>query len=136
MFNSCWYLGSIISAWVCYGALKHVTGSEWSWRIPTVVQAFLPVTQIVSIWFLPESPRWLVSNGMESRAATILAQYHTESQDERDPLVMFEMAQIRHAIRMEEEINQSTSYLSLFQTPGNRRRMRLVLGIAIFSQWR
>jgi len=49
---------------------------------------------------------------------------------------MFEMAQIRHAIRMEEEINQSTSYLSLFQTPGNRKRMRIILGIAVFSQWR
>jgi len=49
---------------------------------------------------------------------------------------MFEMAQIRHAIRMEEDVNRSTTYLSLFSTPGNRKRMRLILGIGVFAQWR
>jgi len=135
MFNSCWYFGSIISAWVCYGAFQHAEGSQWAWRVPTLVQAICPVLQICSVWFLPESPRWLVSKGMESRAAAVLAKYHARGSDERDPLVMFEMAQIRHAIRMEEEINASTSYWSLFQTPGNRKRMRIILGIAVFSQW-
>lgn len=37
---------------------------------------------------------------------------------------------------MEEEINKSTSYLSLFATPGNRKRMRIIIAIAMFSQWR
>ncbi|KAJ3507015.1 hypothetical protein NLJ89_g6538 [Agrocybe chaxingu] len=120
---------------VCYGAFDHASGSEWSWRVPTLVQAFCPVIQIAAVWFMPESPRWLVSKGMESRAASVLAKYHAHGSDERDPLVMFEMAQIRHAIRMEEEINKSTSYWSLFQTPGNRKRMRIILGIAVFSQW-
>ncbi|KAF8966491.1 hypothetical protein BDZ97DRAFT_1756625 [Flammula alnicola] len=45
------------------------------------------------------------------------------------------MAQICHAIRMEEEINNSTSYWSLFTVPGNRKRMRIILGVAVFSQW-
>ncbi|KAF8149918.1 general substrate transporter [Crassisporium funariophilum] len=135
MFNSCWYFGSIISAWVCYVAFLQAEGSQWSWRVPTLVQAICPVIQLVSVWFIPESPRWLVSKGMESRAAVILAKYHARGGDERDPLVMFEMAQIRHAIRMEEEINSSTSYWSLFKTPGNRKRMRIIMGIAVFSQW-
>ncbi|PPQ98744.1 lactose permease [Panaeolus cyanescens] len=135
MFNSCWYFGSIISAWVCYGALTHAEKSEWSWRIPTLMQAICPIIQLAIVWFMPESPRWLVSKGMESRAAQILAHYHARGSDERDPLVVFEMAQIRHAIRMEEEINRSTSYWSLFSTAGNRKRMRIILGIAVFSQW-
>ncbi|PPQ69312.1 hypothetical protein CVT25_005913 [Psilocybe cyanescens] len=135
MFNSCWYIGSIISAWVCYGAYQHAGGTEWSWRVPTLVQAICPVIQLFSIWFVPESPRWLVSKGMESKALTVLAKYHAHGSDERDPLVTFEMAQIRHAIRMEEDINKSTSYLSLFSTPGNRKRMRIILAIAVFSQW-
>ncbi|KAF8825128.1 hypothetical protein HHX47_DHR7000752 [Lentinula edodes] len=36
---------------------------------------------------------------------------------------------------MEQEINKSTSYFSLFATPGNRKRMRIIIAIAIFSQW-
>ncbi|KAJ2917422.1 hypothetical protein MD484_g2970, partial [Candolleomyces efflorescens] len=135
VYNSCWYFGSIVSAWVCYGAYEHAGNSQWSWRIPTIVQAFLPIIQVVSIWFVPESPRWLVSKGLEGRAAQILAKYHANNGDERDPLVVFEMAQIRHAIRLEERVNQSTTYLSLFRTPGNRKRMMLIMAIAVFSQW-
>lgn len=66
----------------------------------------------------------------------ILAKYHANGGDERDPLVVFEMAQIRHALRLEERINKATSYWSLFSTPGNRKRMRLIMAIAVFSQWR
>ncbi|RXW25548.1 hypothetical protein EST38_g311 [Candolleomyces aberdarensis] len=135
IYNSCWYFGSIVSAWVCYGAYEHAGNSQWSWRIPTIVQAFLPIIQVVSVWFVPESPRWLVSKGLEGRAAQILAKYHANNGDERDPLVVFEMAQIRHAIRLEERVNESTTYLSLFRTPGNRKRMMLIMAIAVFSQW-
>ena len=66
----------------------------------------------------------------------MLSKYHANGNDKRDPLVMFEMAQIRHALRIEEEINRSTTYWSLFATSGNRKRMRIIIGIAVFSQWR
>ncbi|KAG5637163.1 hypothetical protein H0H81_005566 [Sphagnurus paluster] len=71
----------------------------------------------------------------EAKAARVLAKYHANGGDERDPLVIFELAQIKHAIRFEAEINQGTSYISLFKTPGNRKRMRLIIALALFSQW-
>lgn len=135
IYNSSWYIGSIISAWVCFGAYLHARGSVWSWRAPSLVQAFAPFLQVSLVWFIPESPRYLVSKGMEGKASAILAKYHANGNDVRDPLVVFEIAQIRHALRMEEEINKSTSYLSLFSTPGNRKRMRIIIAIAMFSQW-
>jgi len=72
----------------------------------------------------------------EGEAAKVLAKYHANGGDERDPLVVFELAQIRHALRMEEEINRETSYLTLIATKGNRKRMMIIIAIAIFSQWR
>ena len=66
----------------------------------------------------------------------ILVKYHANVNDENDPLIMFEMAQIRHAIRKEEEVNKSTSYWYLFSTPANRKRMYIIIAIAIFAQWR
>ena len=71
----------------------------------------------------------------EGKAAAVLGKYHGDG-GERVPLVVFELAQIRHAIRMEEETNTSGSYFSLVSTPGNRRRMRIIIAIAVFSQWR
>lgn len=37
---------------------------------------------------------------------------------------------------MERELSQSSSYLTLFSTPGNRKRMRIIIALALFSQWR
>jgi hypothetical protein len=85
--------------------------------------------------FIPESPRYLVSKGLEGQASRILAKYHANGGDERDPLVMFELAQIRHALRMEEESHKTTTWRSLVATKGNRKRMLIIVAIAIFSQW-
>ena len=49
---------------------------------------------------------------------------------------MFEMAQIRHALKLEKETAKSTSFTTLFSTPGNRKRMTIIVALAIFSQWR
>ncbi|ETW83040.1 MFS sugar transporter [Heterobasidion irregulare TC 32-1] len=135
IYNASWYMGSIIAAWTCFGAFNGAPNSLWSWRIPTLIQALGPLLQVCLIWLIPESPRWLVSSGREGQAARILANLHANGFDERDPLVIFEMAQIRHALNMEKEISNSTSIKALFSTPGNRKRMRLIVGIALFSQW-
>ena len=138
---------------VCYGAFDKAPG-QWTWRVPTLVQGVVPLLQVCLVWcahlrlqnaptqsyldtrFIPESPRFLVAKGYEGKASKILAKYHANAGDEHDPLVVFELAQIRHAIRMEEEATRITSWLTLFSTPGNRKRMRLIVAIAIFSQWR
>ncbi|KAI0926077.1 hypothetical protein AcV5_008639 [Taiwanofungus camphoratus] len=72
----------------------------------------------------------------EGEAARILTRYHSNGGDEHVPLVVFEMAQIRHAIKLEKKKAASTTFVSLFATPGNRRRMLIVSALAIFSQWR
>ncbi|KAJ4477179.1 hypothetical protein J3R30DRAFT_3291440 [Lentinula aciculospora] len=135
LYNTTWYFGSIIAAWVCFATFKQREGSMWTWRIPTLVQAAAPILQVCLVWFIPESPRYLVSKGYEGQAARVLTKYHANGGSEHDALVVFELAQIRHAIRMEQAINKSTSYLSLFATQGNRKRMKIIIAIAIFSQW-
>ncbi|KAA1467517.1 general substrate transporter [Dentipellis sp. KUC8613] len=134
-YNSSWYFGSIVAAWACFGAFNDAPNSIWSWRVPTLIQALGPFMQMCLIWFIPESPRWLIHTGREGQAARVLARFHANGFDERDPLVVFEMAQIRHALKMEKETSKTTSFYSLFGTPGNRKRMRLIIGIAMFSQW-
>lgn len=104
-----------------------------AWRIPSILQAIPSVIQVALIWFVPESPRWLISKGRTEEARRILARYHTEDSNESDPLVEFEMAEIQTGLELEKR--NSTSWKSLVSTPGNRRRLRIVLGIAFFSQW-
>ena len=85
---------------------------------------------------VPESPRFHVAQGRESKAAAVLARFHSLTGDERDPLIQFEMAQIRHALKVEKEAARSMSWSRLLATPGNRRRMLIIVALALFSQWR
>jgi sugar porter (SP) family MFS transporter len=133
LYWTMYYLGAIVAAWTTYGTQKSMIGSQWSWRAPSIVQAAFPLIQIAFWWFLPESPRWLISKGREDEATLILAKYHTGG-DVSHPLVSFERAEIMNAISLEKAA-QKSSWASLYQTPGNRKRMALTLSIGFFSQW-
>lgn len=64
----------------------------------------------------------------------VLSKYYANGR-ERDPLVYFTYGQIREALAIERELNRNTTYMTLFKTVGNRRRMRIVFALGFFSQW-
>ncbi|KAF8591260.1 general substrate transporter [Ramaria rubella] len=131
-YNSLWYSGSIVAAWTTFGTF-FITNS-WSWRIPSAIQALPSVLQVFLIWWVPESPRWLMSKGRDDEARKILAYYHAKG-NEQDPLVEFEFTEIKEALLIDRTVASNVGYRSLFKTPGNRRRMRIIIAIAFFSQW-
>lgn len=108
--------------------------STWSWRIPSVLQGLPSVLQLALIFFIPESPRWLVAKGKLEQAKNVIAKYHCGG-DHNDPLVEFEIHEIEEMIRLEKEAASNSSWKELFTTPGNLRRMRIIIAIAFFSQW-
>ncbi|KAF8893626.1 general substrate transporter [Infundibulicybe gibba] len=132
MYNTLWYLGSIIAAWTTFGTFNIQT--SWSWRIPSAIQGLPSVLQICLIWFVPESPRWLVSKGKETQALKTLAYYHANG-NEQDPLVEYEFEEIKAAIELDRTVAANVGWSSLFKSPGNRRRMRIIVALAFFSQW-
>ncbi|OJA10001.1 hypothetical protein AZE42_03823 [Rhizopogon vesiculosus] len=132
LYNTLWYLGSIIAAWTTYGTFAIPT--SWAWRIPSALQALPSVIQVLLIWFVPESPRWLVSKGKEERALQILAYYHAEG-NAQDPLVVYEFEEIKAAIAFDRGIASNVGWLSLIKNPGNRKRIRIIVALAVFSQW-
>ena len=52
-YNTLWYFGSIIASWTTYGTLK--MESEWSWKLPSILQAFPSVIQLFLIWLVRKS---------------------------------------------------------------------------------
>lgn len=131
VYNTLWGFGAFVASWVTFGTFK--LPSSWAWRIPSAVQGVPSLVQIFLIPFAPESPRWLVARGRDEQALRTLAYYHANG-DEHDPLVQFEFAEIKESIES-ERVQKRTDWRELIRTPGNRRRMRVIIAIAFFSQW-
>ncbi|ORY17454.1 general substrate transporter [Clohesyomyces aquaticus] len=131
IYNTTWYIGSIVAAWLTFGT-NHID-SQWSWRIPSIIQAFPSLLQISCVWFVPESPRWYVSKGQPEKALAVLAKVHAEGNAE-DELVLLEYEEIRETLAIEKEA-ETTGWLELFKTKGNRHRLAILLSAGLFSQW-
>lgn len=111
-YNVFYYFGSTIAAWTTFGTLQ--IRSNWSWRLPSLLQVAPSAIQLVLIWLLPESPRWLISRDRQEKALEILAKYHANG-NIHDEGVQFEFAEIRASIHEDKELSRGR-YMDLFRT--------------------
>ncbi|KAL6230830.1 hypothetical protein BDW75DRAFT_244462 [Aspergillus navahoensis] len=130
-FQVSWYVGSVLAAGTTLGTFSW--GNEWSWRLPTLFQILPSLLQVTFIWFVPESPRWLISRDRHDEALSILTEYHGEG-DSSSAFVAAEFLQIRETLRLEKEAS-ANPWRDLFSTKANIRRVTVAFCVGLFSQW-
>ena len=130
LLNTLYYFGATLAAWITLGTLQ--IQSNWSWHSVSLVQMFPSLTSISLTWFVPESPRWLVSKGKNEQAFQILLDKHCGG-DRNDPLASFEFQEIQSTLTFEKE-HSTGSWLDLVRTKDNRHRTWVVLTCAFASQ--
>jgi len=131
LFNTSYFIGQIAAAAIVFGTNK--IAGNWSWRLPSLLQAFPSVLQIIFVWFLPESPRFLIANGKAEEARAILRKYHSDGPNGEE-FVTAEIAQIETTIQLELE-NSKRSWADLFRTAGKRRRLAVTGFLGLATQW-
>lgn len=132
IYNCLWNAGAIVNTWLTFGTKR--IPNNWSWRVPTLVQALPSIIQLIFIFWIPESPRWLISKDRGDEALTTLATYHANG-NTQDPTVQFEYVEIQETLRLEFAAKKSSSYFDFFKTKGNRYRLMLITSLGLFSQW-
>ncbi|EKM59909.1 uncharacterized protein PHACADRAFT_250708 [Phanerochaete carnosa HHB-10118-sp] len=131
LFNASWFIGAIVAAGVTLGTFA--MESTWGWRIPSCLQITPSLLQVCFIWFLPESPRWLISKGRGEEAYAILVKYHAEG-DLDSAFVKAEYAEIEATLELERE-NSNHGWRDLIATPGMRRRLLVGSFLGLATQW-
>jgi len=131
IYNTTWYIGSFVAAWLTFGT-NHIN-SNWCWRVPSLVQAFPSILQMSFVWFVPESPRFLIAHGKVEQAHNVLAKVHANG-DRESEIVMLELQEIKDTIKLEQEF-ESNGWMELIKTKGNRHRLIILLSLGLFSQW-
>ncbi|KAG9317747.1 general substrate transporter [Chiua virens] len=131
LFNTSYALGAVTAAGVTLTTFAMT--NNWGWRIPSFVQMVPSLLQVSFIFFLPESPRWLVSQGRKTEAYAILVKYHGEG-DENSDFVKAEYSQIEQTLEAELTVAK-ISQKDVFSTPGMRKRVIVAAFLALFTQW-
>ncbi|KAH8586561.1 putative hexose transporter [Bisporella sp. PMI_857] len=126
-----YHSGAFIASWTTYGTLQ--IQSDWSWRLPSLLQSICSVIILIMMWWIPESPRWLINKDESEKALKSISYYHADGNDQ-DELVQLEYTEICTAISLDKEADKN-SWLDLVKTKGNRKRMGIITAIGFFSQW-
>ncbi|KAH8157923.1 hypothetical protein CIB48_g10329 [Xylaria polymorpha] len=127
-----WNLGALMVAWIGWGTARLQT--DWAWRSITLLQILPSLVQILFIYWIPESPRYLMSKDRHAEALDILAKYHSGGK-KHDLLVQFEYREIRETLKIEQQVERSAGYLDFIRTKGNRWRLAILISLGVISQY-
>ncbi|KAK1144437.1 hypothetical protein N8T08_005590 [Aspergillus melleus] len=117
--------GYCIVNWINYG-LSFREGAI-AWRLPIALQFFFILVLFLTIPWLPESPRWLISHGRKDKALQVLACIEARAVD--DPYITTQHDEIKFSIQYERE--EAVRWRDLLQgtkSDGTKTLRRLLLG--------
>lgn len=95
-------LGIMVSYWIGFGTNYISDTSSISWRLPLAIQAIWALGLFVGCFFIPYSPRWLLSKGRDEEALNVLAYVRNKSVD--DEAIRIEFLEIKADAVFDREV--------------------------------
>jgi len=89
------------------------------------LQMFFPSALICGLWWMPESPRWLLTKERADEAWTIVKRLHANPNDTSDRFAETEFYQMRKQIEIDR--TYKTSYYEIFRRPSYRKRALITM---------
>ena len=101
--------------------------SSFAWRWPIAFQGVFLVIILVTLPFLPESPRWLAQNDRIDEAVEVFARLEGKGVNKDDPIVLLQRDEVMASVRQELLLG-SASWGEVFTEGKNRNLSRVLLG--------
>lgn len=116
--------GSIPAAAITFGT--NYINSNLSWQLPLIFQGVACVAVLFLVWIIPESPRYLMTQGKTEQAREFLVKYHGNG-DANSKLVALEMQEMQEGIALDGIDKVWWDYRPLFTTHAGRWRFAQVM---------
>ncbi|EFQ99026.1 hypothetical protein MGYG_02038 [Nannizzia gypsea CBS 118893] len=127
-YQLCIYVGGLIMSLICRATIRLDGNAQW--QIPLALFGFVPLVVSLLIWFIPESPRWLLVKGRHEDSLKALRTLRdgrfTEDQ------IMAEYTGLRTRLGL-ESTQQKGSYADCFRGTDLRRTI-IAIGVNVFLQ--
>lgn len=132
LFQEFLVIGSTFAYWLDYGVALNIKQSTKQWRIPVGLQLVPGGLMLCGLFFLKESPRWLMKKSRHEEALRSLSYIRNEAPD--SPEVLKELAEIRAAIEEEMALTEGVTWKECLKK-GNWNRFALAFGIMFWQQF-
>ncbi|KAI1342309.1 putative transporter [Xylariaceae sp. FL0016] len=114
-------IGVLISTGLVY-ACSNIYADQWAFRVVMIVQFFIPLILLVMVYFMPESPRWLLMHRRREDAFKAM-KFIRHGSSATDADLNGELDLIMLSIEEQEENHHATTYADCFKGSNGRRTM-------------
>ncbi|KAL7625846.1 hypothetical protein AAE478_005069 [Parahypoxylon ruwenzoriense] len=123
-----------LANWINYGL--YFQRGPLQWRFPLAFQLIFPFMVAPLLFFVPETPRWLLLVGREENALEVLARLAGKAVEINDATVVAEFRTIKAAIELEREDRTPLMDVLCFRDKThNFRRLLLSCGSQFMQQF-
>lgn len=115
----------MIAYWIDYGASKSSI-AEFTWRFPIAFQIIFGLILVIGAFYLPESPRWLLSRDRHEEGIAVISALYGLPED--DPAAQLQKDIILDSIRASGQVGGKTPFKTLLTNGKTQHFRRMLLG--------
>jgi len=128
--------GYTVASYTGIGFYYYKNGGNNQWRGPIGLTMAFPAILLAGMYWMPESPRYLLSKGRTEEAWNIIHKLHSDPKDSNDTFAKREFYQIQRQMQLDNSLSAKTTlgnFVSMFKKPSMRKRAFMSMFLT-FSQ--